>query len=287
LINEFVHVLDDIPKGWVLKNPTPEAMAIAPSAAQVRDILAPWRPLRWRSAAWEIWNQMRGPDWHAYGFNIWLRTHYAAGEEEKAQDGAKLVGWFEESVDDNPNGEDPDEIIAWSILDDESVFNFGDDWERVFEVIPELAGPRAGFSRRFVIEEYNERIIKRSGETLREQVASLPSLQDRIAAVESSDNYAQVHSVDSYIFVADERTFTADELLILFLDKMGNHIRQSRIPLPCHELSYFGGALDRIRLDTAIHWTEDYPPGSTLSTKYRAFGEIGRELYGVDDLLSS
>ncbi|KAH8696518.1 hypothetical protein BGW36DRAFT_381163 [Talaromyces proteolyticus] len=282
LINDFIHALDDIPEEWIRPSPTSEIMAITPSASQIREILAPWRPLQWRSVAWEIWNQIRCPKWDDEGLNIWLRTHYAEEAEETARDNIKLVEWFKSSFEGNPYM-DPDTVdtmMRWQILDDESVFNFKSAWERVFEIIPELTGPKSGLSRRFM-----PRTDGWGQNYPREEVASLPRLEDRVMAVECSDNCVQYSAVHSYLLVADEKTFTTDELLILYLDRKGNYVRESRIQLPADDLYTRGDMINNGKIRDAQYWTEDSPPGSSLNPKYRALGEIGRELYGVEDLL--
>ncbi|KAH8690779.1 hypothetical protein BGW36DRAFT_59754 [Talaromyces proteolyticus] len=264
-------------------------MAIAPSAAQIRDILAPWRSLRWRSASWEIWNQIRDPKWDYQGINIWLRTHYAESVEEKARDSAKLAAWFESPVEGNPNIDDDvdDTMTSWRLLDDELIFNFGTDWERVFEIIPELVGPKSGLSRCFLSEEdsVTKKYRKEIFGELREKVASSAELQEKLITIEGSNNRVQCRSVHTYLLVADKTAFTTDEFLILFLDLKGHYVRQSRIELPDDDIFMLGDMINSEKIRDAQYWTDNFPPGSSLNPKYRALGEIGRELYGVEDLL--
>ncbi|KAH8696520.1 hypothetical protein BGW36DRAFT_360347 [Talaromyces proteolyticus] len=282
LINDFVHALDDIPEEWVLASPTPKTMVIAPQ--QLRS------EIFWLlGASWEIWNQSRDPKWDYQGINIWLRTYYAEDAEEKARDSAKLAAWFESSVEGNPNI-DPSidgTMISWRLLDDELIFNFGTDWERVFEIIPELIGPKSGLSRRFLSDEdsVGKRFREEVFRELRENVALSTGLQEKLITIEGSDNIVQYCSVHSYLLVADETTFTTDELLILFLDLKGHYVRQSRIKVPDDDIFMLGDMINSGKIRDARYWTDDFPPGSSLNPKYRALGEIGRELYGVEDLL--
>ncbi|KAK1770267.1 hypothetical protein QBC33DRAFT_567608 [Phialemonium atrogriseum] len=265
LIRDFVHILDSIPPEWVLPDPpsTAVAMAIVPTPAQVRDVLAPWRPRQWRFAVREVLRSSR------LELSVWVRTHYAADPAERARDGERLRGWLETDDGFNANIESDttEETIPWRVLDDPLLFDFGDDWERVFEVLPELAGPEQGLSRRFTGPEGWDqgRYLESLQQMLRENVSRMETQEEKLEAVECGGNDMQVRAVDSYLLLADEEAICCDEEIWT----MDDQIRKGKI-----QTSEFWDSSD-----------VGTNPGGALNPKYGAFGEISRELYGVEDLL--
>lgn len=260
-------------------------MAIMPTPAQVRDVLAPWRPPQWRSAAREVLRSSR------LELSVWVRTHYAADPAERARDGERLRGWLETDDDFNANIESDttEETMPWRVLDDPLVFDFGDDWERVFEVLPELAGPEQGLSRRFTGPEGWDqgRYLESLQQKLRENVSRMETQEEKLEAVECGGNDMQVRAVDSYLLVADEEAFCTDKLRIVFLDRRGNWVRESRIRCD-EEIWTMDDQIRTGKIQTSEFWDSSdvvTNPGGALNPKYGALGEIGRELYGVEELL--
>lgn len=66
---------------------------------------------------------------------IILRTHYQSEEEEKCRN------WVAEPLLSR-------RIPWWALLDDKNMFDFGADWRRIYDLMPEVAGPMGGQSRR-------------------------------------------------------------------------------------------------------------------------------------------
>lgn len=77
LIRAFLQ-LETIVEAWDATGRTSEntAMERVPTDEEVRAVLAPWRPLRWRQAALSIWK-------YRCDEAIWLRTHYEEGSNDK------------------------------------------------------------------------------------------------------------------------------------------------------------------------------------------------------------
>lgn len=242
--------------------------------------MAPWRPLRWRAAAARLWV---GRDAYA----IWLRTYY------KDRD-AEFKEWIE--IDEANNEEDCAESSWWCLLDDEAMFSFGessDAYNRVFDIIPELAGPTPGNARVLegpFVEPLIDEMVKKTRAALREEVIKAV---DKEASVHIGDNgvYLQLWSTDSWLLVADKEAFETDQPLVLFLDARGNIVRHTRISIDeiyDLRLSYTIGHLESHKFWNSYGPADDGTgPSSILGKKYEMNGEIGRTLYGVEDLVSN
>lgn len=103
-----------------------------PTKEESTTILEPWTPSRWRLAALRIWKDRFDED-------VWLRTYY--GEDSDAA----FEGWRE-----THEGSDlafNEATTPWCVLDDAAVFDLGDGWDGVLDVLPELAGPTQGYTR--------------------------------------------------------------------------------------------------------------------------------------------
>ncbi|KAB5511544.1 hypothetical protein GE09DRAFT_904028, partial [Coniochaeta sp. 2T2.1] len=107
-------------------------------------------------------------------------------------------------------------------LDDAKVFNFSEHWERVFDVLPELAGPWLGYSR--TLEEDDE------AGRLRKQVRHhlLRGLETEDEAEADVGMELQAMAVETYLVVADCEAFETGLLQILYLDARGDIVRHSR-----------------------------------------------------------
>lgn len=263
-----------IPKEWDATGRTfrreAEEMDRKPTAQEIDEILAPWRSLRWREAAFYIWKDR---DDEA----IWLRTHYDSEQD------AKFHEWREIDEDCDPRFDQ--DLVPWCVLDDAEMFDFGDDWQKVFEVLPELLGPVwQGYKRG--IDENNE-YVQKARATIREAED-----QKTEAETGSAGEELQYQAVTSFLIVADSEAFKVDRLRYLFLDGYGNIVRHSRIRPD--QSSETRGEWDVGKFRDGqwwrIEWEEDEDsyrrthnePGGILGEKYRAGGELGRVLYGFD-----
>lgn len=254
---------DALPQDWdPLRRPShyqqTVPLARVPTSEEVHTILEPWRPLRWREAAVTIWSE-RG-DASLGEVAIWLRTNYGEGSD------GKFKAWYEEFLDGY--GEQQEDTIPWSLLDDANVFDFADEWERVFDVLPELTGPHG------LKEQLNHRDLVGMVQHAR---ARVQAAEDTIHEAEEgrAGKELQGLAVSHYLIVADREAWDTDNLRLLFLDPHGNIVRHSRIP---HEwIEEWPGSWCVPNWRDSEYWEE-----GELGGKYRAGGEIGRALYGLD-----
>ncbi|RGP80293.1 hypothetical protein FLONG3_1594 [Fusarium longipes] len=208
LVNAFVQE-DDIS---AFASPVNESPSIEMQAL-TQNVLMPWRPQKLRQIA-----EKYSPRDPLFGKIIVLRTYYGGDSDQKftrwIQDATEA---FEEMDPDGNLFGQPEERF-WCVLDDPSIFDRGSEkWQSVYSILPELATPalKRGFNDRDVRE-----------------------VQDLISSVRDSrepeeDDYEDavcvIAMVRFWLIVFDEEAFKDDELLLVFMDKKGNVVRQAGI----------------------------------------------------------
>ncbi|KAK5655904.1 hypothetical protein OQA88_5443 [Cercophora sp. LCS_1] len=247
-----------------------------PSEDEIRTILDPWRPQRWRLAANKIQVREEQP--------VWLRTYYDSDDK-------KIAEWLALEEEGDPNFEEDDGW--WRILDDPDVFNFGVNWKRVFDVMTELL---SGHLRR--LSDPGGELLTQYRRQLRGVVGSAmdDTLEERVSRAQFSVPASMLQSLKASegtpLVVADGEAWQTDKLRLLWLDWCGNPIRRSEIePIDLWEVkdAWWG-----FKFLNQRHWRDREndnrvgappEPGSYLCEKYYAKGEVGKDLYAVDDLL--
>ncbi|GAP93033.2 hypothetical protein SAMD00023353_10200170 [Rosellinia necatrix] len=282
LIRAFLD-LDAIPRDWdatgrIRTATTAAAIARVPTRREVADILAPWRPLRWREAALRLWRDRDDEE-------VWLRTHYGGGSDDS------FAGFRE--VDEDSDPAFAEDCRAWTVLDDRALFD--GDWSAALDVLPELVGPTSGYEAHSQRHTGDPERLEALRGGLRESVASALRLEGQgnsagqleIDAVEASPAGLRLQAsvVASFLFVADAEAFETAKLRLLFLDARGNIVRQSRVPsTDTWEMRDGWNArkfqdgnfwMDRDRSE----WHVANDPGSVLGERYRLSGDIGSRLY--------
>lgn len=169
---------------------------------------------------------------------LWVRNCYGEGADEKHQ---KLVSSLNAGLALD---------MEKNILSDEDLYNYGDDWHRIFDVMPErLFYITANTSSDNTLSEFNQRNERlrslqqdyESGrfdefqmeEASQRQFAwqDSPRSDSEIAASVFRVKTEAIHScaIENYLFVADETALQTGEVLIVFFDDRGRVVRQARI----------------------------------------------------------
>ncbi|GAB1317702.1 hypothetical protein MFIFM68171_07912 [Madurella fahalii] len=218
-----------------------------PTATEIAEILAPWRPQKLRRIAAAHLNGSP----HYYYF---LRTHYAGG----AADDAKPRSWLDleplEGADISPENE------WFSVLDDAELFDFGDAWQEVYGVLPELAAPQP--DRRFT-----DHGIWYARKTARDMVA--PEEPEDKYYQDAIMEYATIGTM--WLLVLDEEAFEPEELGLILRDKKGNPVKETTIRP--EELGAFYITWSRGATSESGYW--EY---AAVGKKYRTRGKIMRKL---------
>jgi hypothetical protein len=217
-----------------------EHPSITPTEAQINEILAPWRSATQREVAIAC----------GTGFDVvWLRTCYSEGSEAK----------YRRILDD------PDLDLAMAfgddkfLLDDARLYDFGEEWRKVLDVLPEM-----------VVKPELRELIQSEREKSREMVAGA-SEEERELVLEWRRLCIQELHVSTYIIVVDEEALETGLLLFAFLDAHGEVVRQVRLePGVTQEVS--GGWFGR------GGWQSYFEEG-IVGRKYEPDSEEGRSIY--------
>lgn len=170
-------------------------------------------------------------------------------------------------------------MTLWCVLNDAAVFNLSDEWDKVFDVLPELAGPVQGYKRGITL----------GTDEVQQLRATIQAAEDQEAEAETGAGMQlQVKAVTTFLVVVDLEAWDTKRLRLLYLDSKGNIVRQSRIrPEDVFETRHQW--IGR-KFRDGNWWLNEYDdeswlrhePGGTLGDKYRAHGTLGRVLYGLD-----
>ncbi|KAF4548840.1 Hypothetical protein D9617_25g061700 [Elsinoe fawcettii] len=237
------------------REPTPEERQI---------ILNPWRPPHIRNIAM-LCLLYQGAQ------SIWLRTHYAPEGEDDSALNRKFLDMVATTSEDDMSGE---EDAVHCVLNDRNLFKFGQQWERVFEIIPELVGSVNGLEGRLLPKR--SAYVEELQTALAEKVKNLPKGSDIGSLSDCSEvSSLQVAAVQYYILVADEEALRTGTFELIWYDGRGGAIRSSRIqPSEARRFRRYtelGRAYDCF----------DYWPEASVDSKYRLDGEYRGVIYGL------
>jgi hypothetical protein len=225
-----------------------------PPQADWEGILAPLRTDFQRQLASPFSFQAEGfPCWGT----IWLRTCYGEGTDEVHQ---RLL--------DELNLDLAIEVEQ-NILNDAELYDYGDDWQQIFEVMPER-----------LFEETLEDVYLRDSPAEREARLLEPQASQRkldIDDVTDMDALRQAtvpfHFLVAYryLFVADKVALDTGEVLLVFFDDSGRTVRQSRIqPQHCEEIAgaWFDCFIDEMDEFREADIGPEYLPGGSCGPPY-------------------
>ncbi|CAG7554311.1 unnamed protein product [Fusarium equiseti] len=227
--------------------------ADAPSTELVQTVLASWRPEKLRQIAIKY-----DPPNPLFGTIVVLRTYYGDDSDEKFR------RWMEDAIaafeEMDPYGDlfgEPEDRW-WRILDNTSLFDMGpEDWQSVYRVFPELATPEL---RRNFNESDTEEVKDLVSATCESRVPEVDDYEDAICAIAKTG---------FWLIVADEEAFKDEELLLVFIDKKGNVVRQTGIEP--ETLPYLPHYNLRGSITESGIWTD-----AEVGNKYKTRGEIMR-----------
>ncbi|PSK43733.1 Nucleoporin nup186 [Elsinoe australis] len=238
-----------------------------PTTEEIKKVLAPWRPHLLRRIAKKCYGR---PTEQV----IWLRTFYGATEEEDAPPDCK----FREMVDttginDYPSDDEEDDVYC--ILNDRDVFDFGDDWPRGFEVLPELIRPLNSFEKR-PFPAGSENLVSDYQRDLKAEVEKLSQSQDPdvdLLANRHEATMLQCLAVQTFIVVANEETLTSGSFKVYWYNGRGDAVRSSRIEPDRVRTLPLNVSLTRW-MDCSPSWTE-----GQVSSQYRFHGPYKHSIY--------
>ncbi|KAL4759195.1 uncharacterized protein BDW70DRAFT_169594 [Aspergillus foveolatus] len=259
LIRQFID-LDEIPREWDPVNygaPPPRM----PTAEEINTVLRPWRSDELRQQAWQILESGNAAP-------ILLRTHYDPEGDEKMEEWIGASEEFENQA-------------WWACLNDAALFDFGSDWQRVYDIVPEVAGPVSGAGyRRYPASETVEMSRTQFKTSLGKAKQNEPDRwredRHRFVELEAADLLRTVAA--AYILVADQEAFeTGGQLRLFYLDGKRNIIRETRVEADAQTITDVIMDWDQLNLPPDL-WEE-----GTIGDRYRVTGDLGRELYQLSE----
>jgi hypothetical protein len=208
-----------------------------------------------------------------------LRTYYGDGEEAE---GDRKFGEYTRVSDTY------DAVADVYALNNRALFDFGSDWRRVFEVLPEIAGcadgnnaveipPLAFYSRWPDLEMLDNDFVDLA-EEIQTSKAELPNWkEDPDILLEPGDTAIRSllrTATISWIIIVDKTTFKTDELLIVYFDMHQNVTVEGRLELD-------QGYIDEM----LMRWEDGGRPlgivmeNGTVGERYRLSSEEGRKFF--------
>lgn len=237
------YIEEDVLDPELLSSPTTRV----PTDAEIADILEPWRPQKLRRIA--AAHLAGSPDHYCF-----LRTHYPGG----AADDAKLRTWLDLGLFEGANIESGNEWF--SVLDDAELFAFGDDWQQVYTVLPELAAP-----------EPDRRFTDKDAEYARDMARDLAQPEEPDDELYQDEIMLHASIGTLWLLVLEEEAFETEELWLIVRDKKGNPVKETTIRP--NELGAFYISNQRGAMSESGYWQE-----GAVGKKYRLRGKIMRKL---------
>jgi hypothetical protein len=176
---------------------------------------------------------------------VWLRTHYE--DTDAAHQGLLQDLNTDLGLEDEQN-----------ILDDQSLYAYGDDWSQIFEVLPE---------RLFMLYPLpDDHSMDALGEFEDHYTCEQDVMPPGLEGMELDACLARMHrnAIMNYIFIADKTAMDTGKILVVFFDDHGRVVRSHReSPFYADEISgawadgFYSEMDEFIKADIAI----DYQPG--------------------------
>ncbi|KAJ5471434.1 hypothetical protein N7530_008791 [Penicillium desertorum] len=184
LIHKFLE-RDEITEGFIFLDELPPRM---PTPEEIGLILHPWRSddIVRRKAYYLSKDSVL----------VFLRTHY------EPEDDGKMDEWIYETdlFEDNS---------WWACLNNPHLFNFGSNWQRVYEIMPEVAG-FVDRTQRFAPSRELPcfRASSKKGPPTKEQNGADECIEKRIKTPEEPGNRLRDINIAAYIVIADQEAFS-------------------------------------------------------------------------------
>ncbi|KAB8067079.1 hypothetical protein BDV29DRAFT_186807 [Aspergillus leporis] len=254
LVRQFLD-LDEIPREWF---PTQEGEPLprTPTEEEISAILRPWRSADLRRRAWHIYTNVTDEP-------IFLRTHYKSEDDEKMEHWACASEEFEDQA-------------WWACLNNAHLYNFGSDWQRVYEILPEIAGPSTeGPVSLETLLSTRSRFKTWLSEAKQIEPEFWRKDPHRFIELKAAGLLRAV--TIRYMLLADQEAFETDgRLRLIYLDNKRNIVRETRVDADGQTIT-----------DIIMAWFELTDPpeleDGITGDRYRVTGDLGRELYQLAD----
>lgn len=190
---------------------------------------------------------------HCWGI-IWLRTCYDEGTDEAHQ---RLLSELNQDLALE---------VEENILDDATLYDYGDHWYRIFEVIPErLFEEVLGDIDMWTTPAEYEKRIREAQPNL-----GIKEMADINVFKEATMNFHS-QATCNYLFISDKVALNTGKVLVVFFNDCGKTVRQWRVqPEHCEEIAgaWFDCFIDEMEVFTEADTGPDYLPRGSYGPPY-------------------
>lgn len=194
-----------------------QSEATGPTVAEISSVLQPWRTLAQRKIPSS--GMVRA---------VWLRTCYAEGSDQKHNELVEKV-----DMDMAVDGDD-------RLLNDPNLYNFGPEWQHVFDFLPELVEPQEQSDWALEEEMFSKAVDDLKSFAAKGVTGAPKQLLDNLSLMRGEELEQEVATalqssvheacVVNWIVLEDEEALRSGDVMILFLDVFGRVVRQKRMP---------------------------------------------------------
>ncbi|KAJ5640412.1 hypothetical protein N7528_000037 [Penicillium herquei] len=240
-----------------------------PLPKDIDTVITPWRSYMIRQSAVRTY-ALRTP--------LLIRTYYNPDHDAKAADDLLIEEWLQRYKEEYDSMDS-----LWTYMDDPELLNFGDHWEKIFELVPELTYrsfsrdktlrpkmPPCGFEKSDLLDtlrSFKEDLHARKDKNHEEWHKNPHRMIYRAAAD------LHLKCAASLLIIVDREAFRTRHAHIIFIDSRRNVVRETRL-LICRKpfLEIIQDWLDRCVTD----WLWE---NLLVGDKYRVDGEFGQDIY--------
>lgn len=207
---------------------------------------------------------------------VWLRTYYADGSDAKHDALLENVE-LQNAIDDEDR-----------LLNDPALYDFGDEWERILDYVPELVAEAESAARVREAEAAFHAVQKHlqtdgalaspgltAAMLIENARGSLPAEDVQRLVLKAMQSGIHKACVTNYVIVEDGKTLGGENreglVAVLFLDTRGRVVRGVRVP--AGDAEQLGGLWLECAWDEGGQWDE-----AELGPEYRPGGSCGNLL---------
>ncbi|KAJ5347425.1 uncharacterized protein N7506_000678 [Penicillium brevicompactum] len=270
LVKQFID-LQHIPRAWAEVHLGDTSTLRVPTMEEIDIILRPYRPdiLRWHG--YNMYHNM----YLDHQAPVLLRTYYSTDQFWRPKHDKVMKEWA-----DSDGYKDQS---WWGVLDNQEYFDFGSNWRRIYDILPEVSNPIpwrseiAGLATRGCSPEFVDgplRSMFKNDIAFTKDDDPTAWHEKRDTLIESAGALLQNEVVDTYLFIADLEAFESNRLRLLYLDPFRNIVREGRLDAEGEGIGYV--------MDS---WAGSLPlyRHSVAGDKYRVNGELGKVLYQLTE----
>lgn len=146
-----------------------------------------------------------------------------------------------------------------NLLNNADLYNFGNKWQRVFSVLPELLEPTtdmldAGYVNQMRENAMNENFPSHIEQLIAKIRRNLPQERAEEEIFDIVHAPVQKAHVVNYLIIEDKQALESGKVLVVFVDDVGQVVRKNRVDV--REVEMLGGMWIQSAYDDLGIWME-------------------------------